>query len=105
MKRPPGRPPITASRDQVLAIIRDMEQDSLKNMPNPPDGITHAYGFLPITRELYAVIERPPTRHHMFYIRTIWRHDGWVAERHSVFVKDRHGSRPVVYERPGAFGA
>lgn len=97
--------------ESALALIRADERAGLQALPEPEPGITHAYSLVPISRDLYAAIEPPPTRHHVFVIRTRWRREGWVPESHSVWVK-RRGSfarwdpyRQVVDDRPGAFGA
>lgn len=93
-------------RDKVIALLRAEEATSLKMLPEPEPGTRHAQSIAPITRLLYAAIERPPTRHRVFFIRTRWRRDGWVAEYHGVFVKERPWKfRQVVDDRPGVFGA
>jgi hypothetical protein len=88
-------------------MIRQDEQAALRNLPPPPAGTTIARTVVPISRELYAQIERPPTRHREFYIITHWRAPEMAPESHGVFVKASGGKyryRPVVEDRPGLFG-
>jgi len=90
-------------REKALAVVRSDEQAALASLGGP--GTARAFTDVPLSRAMYAAIEDPPTRHQTFVIRTIWIRAGWVADSHSVLVKDGHRYRQVVAPRPGAFGA
>lgn len=94
------------TKHQVLAMLRSEEQNSFKVLPTPPADASHAVCMTAVTRQLYACVEHPPTRHHLFMIRTRMRRDGAVVS-HGIFVKERrwwNRYRQVVADRPGAFG-
>lgn len=99
---------MTMTRDAVIALLRADEAVALAQLPVPSPDVQKASTLMPVSRELYAAVERPPTRHRQFVIRTFWHREGLVPSSHAVFVKDGRSwrrIRQVVEDRPGAFGA
>ena len=89
-------------RKQMLAIIRRDEQTALQHLAGEPTD--KAYTLIPLSREMYACIERPPTRAKTFTIRTIWQREGWKPLHHGVFVGRGLKMHQVISERGGLFG-
>lgn len=91
----------------VLTVIRSDEQAALRSLRRRPPGTDYAQTLVAVSRELYARVEKPPTRHRTFIISTRWRRRPWRAVHHRVFVKARGGMlryKEVVPERPYVFG-
>jgi len=86
------------SRDRALQVVRDDERLALAHLSGEPTRL--AYTRTAISRELFKLIEPPPTRHRTYVIQTIWDYDTKTAERHVILA----GGHPVSGYRPGPFG-
>jgi hypothetical protein len=87
---------------QVLQLIRIHEVDALKALQGP--GTEKAYTDVAIMRQMYRLVEIPPTRARTFLIRTFWEPNPWKALYHYVCVASRGRLRIVVPKRAGRFG-
>lgn len=105
------------NREQLLTMIRRDERDALEHLSDPPEPDCMARTLVPLTRQMYALIDKPPSRHQWFAVSTLWRPVStgvWQPRTHAVFaVRTRHAAvcvpslRNVKLVRdyqPGLFG-